>query len=113
VAFRTAAGKHDLSRAGVYKLRHLLTRLLHRSARLLALLVDRGRVAELLEEIRSHRFKHVGQERAGRVVVEVDPVHDSLYSIVSLDSARLASDSRAQPTRRRQLHSGPLCAAGA
>ena len=54
---------------------NLLASMLHGGARLLPLLMNRRRVAELLAEVRTHRLEHLGQKRSGRVIVEVHPSH--------------------------------------
>ena len=83
VAFGAAAGENDLRGTAVQQLGNLLTRVLDRGARLLSLLVDGRRVAEPLEEVRTHRLKHLGQKRRRGVVVEIDAVHGrcSLYAL--------------------------------
>ena len=80
VALGAAAGEDDLRRTAVQQLGNLLARVLHRRARLLSLLMNGRRVAELLEEVGTHGLKHFGKKRSGGVVVEVDPMHFWLYS---------------------------------
>ena len=48
---------------------------LNGSPRVLAVAMDRRRVAELLEIERPHRLKHLRQERRGGVVVKINAVH--------------------------------------
>src|ERR1017187_4603399 len=79
-ALGAAAGEDDLRRTAVQQLRNLLARMLHRRARLLSLLMNGRCIAELLEEVGTHGLKHFGKKRSGGVVVEVDPMHFSLYS---------------------------------
>ena len=80
VALGAAAGEDDLRRTAVQQLGNLLARVLHGGARLLSLLMNGRRVAELLEEVGAHGLKHFGKKRSGGVVVEVDPMHFWLYS---------------------------------
>ena len=75
VAFRTPTGEDDFGSAAVQQLRHLLASVFHSGSRLLALLVNRGRIAELLHEVRPHGVEDFRQQRAGSVVVEVYAVH--------------------------------------
>ncbi len=75
VAFGAAAGEDDLRRTAVQQIGNLLAGALDRCPRLLPLLVNRRGVAKLLEEVRTHRLKHLGQKRSGSVVVEVNPSH--------------------------------------
>jgi uncharacterized linocin/CFP29 family protein len=75
IAFRTPAGEDDFCSAAVQQLRHLLASVFHSGSRLLALLVNRRRIAELFNEVRPHGVEDFRQQRAGSVVVEVYAMH--------------------------------------
>ena len=85
VALGAAAGEDDLRRTAVQQLGNLLARLLDRGARLLSLLMNGRGIAKLLEEVRPHRLKHLRQKRRGRVIVEIDTVHEEQLSVVSCE----------------------------
>jgi hypothetical protein len=64
-------GKDDLSRLRADQRRNLAPRPVHRPQRRLPQIVDvGGRVAERLEEVRTHRLEDAGVEGGGRYVVE-------------------------------------------
>src|ERR1039458_5182483 len=88
VALGAAAGEDDLRRAAVQQLRNLLARVLHRRARLLSLLMNGRRVAELLKEVGTHGLKHFRKKRSSGVVIEVDPLH-SRFSLFALRYSRI------------------------
>ena len=75
VAFRTAAGKYDLRGAAAQQCGHGFARALNRGPRLLPMMMDGGRVAEMLAKVRPHGIHHFGEHRSSRVVVEIDPSH--------------------------------------
>ena len=79
VGFRTAAGKHDLRGAAAQQRGHRFARALDRGPRLLPVMVDGGRVAEVLAEVRPHGLQNLGEHRSGRVVVEIDSAHHAFY----------------------------------
>jgi hypothetical protein len=75
VALGASAGKDDFGRTTVQQVGYLFASVFNRRTGLLPLLMDRGRVAKLFYEVRAHRLEHIGQERGGRIVVEVYPAH--------------------------------------
>ena len=75
VGLRAAAGKHDLRGAAAQQRSHRFAGALDRGARLLSMMVDGGRVAEVLAKVGPHGLQHLGKHRGGRVVVEIDPSH--------------------------------------
>ncbi len=99
VALGTAAGEDNLRWPAVQQLRNLLARMLHRRARLLALLMNGRRVAKLLEEVGAHRLKHFGKKWSCSVIVEVDPMHFWLYSngLLRFDAAKRRFGERGRP----------------
>jgi hypothetical protein len=52
--------------------------MLHGGPRLLALLVDGRRVPEFFQEIRLHSFQNFRKQRRRRIIVEINPVHNSI-----------------------------------
>src|SRR5438445_12185294 len=75
VSFRTAARKHDLGGAAAEQCSHGFAGALDGGSRLLSMMVDGGRVAEVLAKVRPHGPQNFGEHRCGRVVVEIDPAH--------------------------------------
>ena len=51
---------------------------LHRSPRLLPMMMDGRGIAEVLPKIWPHGLEHLGQNRGGGVIVEIDAVHHGL-----------------------------------
>src|ERR1700676_1691509 len=86
VAFGAAAGKHDFRGAAAQQCGHGFTRTLDRRPRLLSMMVDGGRVAEMLAKVRPHGLQNLGEHRCGRVVVEIDASHHNA-SIVPMRGA--------------------------
>ena len=79
VGLGAAAGEDDLGGAAAEQLGHRLARALDRRPRLLSMMVDGRRVAEVLAEVGPHGLQHLGQHGRGRVVVEIDSAHRCLY----------------------------------
>ena len=75
VAFGAAAGEDDLGGAASQQRRYRLPRTLDRRPRLLSVMMDGRRVAEVLPEVGLHRLKDLGQDRRGGVIVEIDAAH--------------------------------------
>ena len=61
IAFGPARGENDFRCPAAEQRCNTLSCLLHRRARLLPLLMDRGGVSEPLQEVRTHGLKHLGQ----------------------------------------------------
>src|ERR1700674_3939060 len=103
VAFRATAGKHDFRSAAAKQCSHRFARALDGGPRLLSMMVDGGRVAEVLAEVRPHGLQHFGEHRCGRIVVEIDPAHHAA-SIVLMRGATSRSTCRdgACPVCRRR-----------
>ena len=73
VALGGAGGEDDLLGAGADQLGNLLARLFHRLLGHPAeLVVAAGGIAEVLAEVRQHRFQHPRIHRRGGVVIHVD-----------------------------------------
>jgi len=72
-----AAREDDFLRVGTDEIGHLLARLLDRFFRLPAeRMVAAGGVAEVLREVRHHRFEHARIDRRRSVIVHVDRKFD-------------------------------------
>ena len=78
VGLRAAAGEYNLSSAASEQFGDGLPRPLNRRPRVLSVMMNRLSIAKLLEIIRTHRLKHFGKKRSGRITVEVYPVHESI-----------------------------------
>jgi hypothetical protein len=113
VAFRTAAGKHDLGAAAAQQYSHRFAGALDGSPRLLPMMVDGGRVAKVLAKVRPHGLQHLGEHRSSRVVVEIDPSHHAA-SIVPMRGARIRLHNHALAGKcmRRKIISFPFAARG-
>jgi len=81
VGLSAAAGEHNLCRTCIEQRRYRCARLFHRRTRVLPIMVDRRRIAELLEIERAHRLKHFRQDRSGGIVVEVNAAHNSILPL--------------------------------
>src|SRR5579864_6236886 len=75
VGLSAAAGEDNLGGAATKQRCHRVASVLDRGPRLLSVMMNRRRVAELLREIRPHRLKHFGQYGRGGVVVEINAAH--------------------------------------
>src|SRR5689334_13901966 len=87
VGFRPPAGKHNFRSPASQQRSHRLTRAFHRGSRLLPMVMDGRRVAEVLAEIWAHGLKNLGQHRRSRVIVEVNSAHGGLIDIVRDETA--------------------------
>src|ERR1700761_3794902 len=87
VALCSARGEDNLCGSAVQERGDRLASVLNGGAGLLALLVDRRCIAEVLYEIRAHGFEHLRYERCCRIGVHVYPFHscrDLLYLFYDL-----------------------------
>ena len=84
VAFGATAGKHDLGRTTSYKRRQRLAGSLNGCTRVLSMMVDGGRVAEVLTEVGTHGVEDLGEDGRGGVIVEVNPAHELHYLFYAL-----------------------------
>jgi len=75
VRFGAAAGEKDLLGTRAEECGDLLPRRFHGSAGVLPEGVDGGSVGEFGREIGQHGVEHLGLDRCGGVVIEVDAVH--------------------------------------
>ena len=75
VALSATAGKDDLGGTASHERRHRLAGTLNGCARVLSMMVDRGRVAEALSEVRTHDVEDLGKDGGGGVIVEINPAH--------------------------------------
>ena len=90
VGFGRTAGEDDVLRRGANQRRNLVARLIHGLFRLPAeAMVAAGGIAELLSEIREHRFEHARIDARRRVIVHVNRGLKHLY----LTANRWAIDS--------------------
>src|SRR5256714_1406889 len=83
VPLRAAGEKPDLVGARAYKRRHFAPRTIKRGARLLPVEVHARSVAELLRQVRQHRFDHTRVNRRRRTVIEIDSAHKNKLLAVS------------------------------
>ena len=72
VGFAAATGEDDLPRTGVEHPGEPISSGVHERPRCPTDAVNAGRVAEALDQRRSHRLQHLGSDRRGGGVVEVD-----------------------------------------
>ena len=75
VTFRAPACEDHLGRAAAEQGGYLRAGVLHRVTGMLPLLVDRGRVAEPLQQKWAHGIQHLGKKGCGGVGVHVDSLH--------------------------------------
>ena len=75
VGFGAAAGEDDLGSAASQQSGDRLSCAFHRRPRLLSMMMDGRRVAEVLPEVALHGLKDRGQHRGGGVIVEIDAAH--------------------------------------
>src|SRR6185312_5267569 len=78
VSLSAAAGEHDLSRTATQQIRHRLPSAFDRSPRLLAMMMNGGRVPEMLAKVRPHCLQDFRQHGGRGVVVEINPLHMSI-----------------------------------
>ena len=78
IRFRTTAREYHLRSAAAQQLGNRFACPLYRRTRMLSVMMDGRGIAELLEVIGTHGFKHFGQNRRGRVAVEIHPFHLSI-----------------------------------
>src|SRR5277367_1760788 len=78
IALRAARGEYNFRLAAVDQSGHTLTSLLDCRPRLLAVLMDRRRVAEIFEQPGTHRLQHLGKQRRCGIRVHVDAAHTSI-----------------------------------
>ena len=79
VSFSAAAGKYDFRSAATQKIRNRFARAFDGGPRLLPMMMDRRRVPEMLAEVRPHGLQNFGEDGRGRVVVEIDSAHQSIF----------------------------------
>src|SRR3954469_946760 len=84
VGLSAAAGKNNFRRTRIHQRRYRCSRLFHRRPRVLAIMVNRRRIAELLQVKRPHRLKHLRQDRGGGIVIEVNAAHGSILLLFSV-----------------------------
>ena len=103
-----AAGREDdLGRIGPDEASHVRARLVERRPGLLAEPVQAGRVAEALAQHRQHRLQHARVQGRGRVVVEVDALHDAILPPTPFFST-IRADASHRRSRHRFREPGPL-----
>ena len=78
VRLGTAAGENDFGSAAAKQCGHRLASVLNGGPCVLAVMVDRRGVAELLPEIGPHRLEYLGQNGRGGVIVEINAMHAKL-----------------------------------
>ena len=75
IALGAAAGEDDFRGPAPEQRRHRFACALDCRPRLLPVMVDGRRVAEVLREVRPHGLENLGQHWGGGVVVEIDSAH--------------------------------------
>src|SRR6185437_15508727 len=75
VTFRASAGEDHLRRTAMHQRCHRCSRLFHRRARMLPVMVYGRGISKPLQIERLHRIKHLRENRRGGVVVKVNATH--------------------------------------
>src|SRR5580693_4602349 len=107
VPFGAAGVEDDLGVMAVEELSHDLAGAIDGSAGLLAVLVDRGGVAEVLHPIRAHSLHHLGKQRGGGIGVHIDSAHGRYLLRFDCKGNR-----KLTRTGRRRMEKSGVCAAG-
>src|SRR5215469_5473793 len=82
VALGSTASENHLGSIAPEQLRDGLARTLNRRPRILSMVMDGRGIAKTLAKPGAHSLKHLGQDRRGGVVVEVNAVHTEPASIL-------------------------------
>ena len=83
VGLGAAAGKHDLRRTAPQQRRDRFARALDRRPRLLPMMMDGRRVAEMLAKVGPHGLENFRQNRSRRVIVEINPPHLCILRVIA------------------------------
>src|SRR5207302_970515 len=78
----TAAGENYFRCAAAEQVGYRFARVLDRSPSLLSVMMDGRGISEAFPEKGAHGFEHLGQNRGGGVVVEVNAMHTEPTSIL-------------------------------
>jgi hypothetical protein len=78
VSLSAAAGEYHFSETATEQSRNRIPSALDRSPRFLSMMMDGGRVPEVLAKVRPHRLQNFRQYRGRGVIVEINPPHASI-----------------------------------
>jgi len=81
IGFGASAGKDDFCRATAKESRYRLPGALDGGPGVLPVMVDGRSVPELVQIVRAHCLKDLGQNRRGRIAIEVNALHVGILNV--------------------------------